>query len=215
MARYEKNNYWLSNFFPVVVFIYTVTGKAKIACNSVESAFQALLAQNDSERYKISQMHPLQAKKYAYNNRLPMRADAPKIMKQLLRQKFRRTPLKKQLMEADDHMFIHENGWHDNFWGICTCQTNRCLGKQKHNHLGKLLKQLKYEFIREENRIKQLKKTQPDEVASPAKEEETQLTGTDDLAEQITGKKEPAKKKKSTKKTTTRKTKTTNKKKEN
>lgn len=205
MAKYERENYWLSNFFPADIYIYTVDTNTKILCNCVETAFQALLAQDNSERLKISQMHPLEAKKYAYNNRLPMRTDALKVMKQLLHQKFKQHTLKKQLMECPDNMFVHENGWHDNFWGHCTCGTNRCLGRPKHNHLGKLLKQLKYEFIREENRIKDIKKVEP---ASPAKEEEVKLTGTDDLAEQITGQKEeeqPKPKKKIARKAKTKK----------
>lgn len=210
MARYQGPNYWLSNFYPALVYIYTVKGDAKIPCDNVESAYQALHANNDAERYKISQMHPHEAKKYVYSRQLPARLDAIKIMEKLLRQKFsrKRMKLRNDLKNAPDDMFIHENGWHDNFWGMCSCQGNRCLGKRKHNHLGRLLKKLKYQFIREDNALKEAeaKKAAEAQPALPVETEtapkETQVAET--LEEQL---KPPKKTKAKRAKKTTKKAK--------
>ena len=36
---------------------------------------------------------------------------------------------------------IEGNHWHDNFWGICTC--DKCWDKRQENQLGKLLMKIR------------------------------------------------------------------------
>lgn len=49
------------------------------------------------------------------------------------------------LLETGDAEIIEFNWWHDNFWGICTCDS--CKQHYGHNTLGKLLMELR-ELVR-------------------------------------------------------------------
>jgi predicted NAD-dependent protein-ADP-ribosyltransferase YbiA (DUF1768 family) len=42
-----------------------------------------------------------------------------------------------KLIATPDEELIEYNEWHDNFWGMCTC--NVCANKTHQNKLGKLL----------------------------------------------------------------------------
>jgi hypothetical protein len=204
MARYQGKNYWLNNFAPCNIVIYNVNRTEKLVAVSVESAYHALRSTDPQERKQMAEMHPLEAKRYAYKHQLPARADSVKVMKQLLNQKFADPELQDMLIRCPDNMFTFHNTWHDNLWGVCTCKDPMCMARTKHNHLGRLLKELKYEFIEKRDSINmEPKKVQP-------QQEEMSIS------EQITGKKEKpaAKKKKPAKKRTTKKKATTKKAKE-
>lgn len=59
------------------------------------------------------------------------------VMWHLIWEKFQVPFLKELLLATDDQELIEGNYWHDNYWGACICQ--KCISKEKHNHLGKLL----------------------------------------------------------------------------
>lgn len=198
MARYQGKNYWLNNFSPCQIVIFNVDKEERIVAVSVESAYHALRSSDSKERREMAEMHPLEAKRYAYKHQLPPRADGVKVMKKLLKQKFSNPELQDMLIRCPDNMFTFHNTWHDNLWGVCTCNNSMCMARTKHNHLGNLLKELKYEFIEKRESINmEPKKVQPKEEMSI----EEQITGTKKAktaAKKKTAKKKPATKKKTT-----------------
>jgi len=65
------------------------------------------------------------------------------VMKDILRAKFKDMYLGHALHETGDKILIEGNEWHDNFWGICSCE--KCKNKNGQNMLGKLLMELREE----------------------------------------------------------------------
>lgn len=59
------------------------------------------------------------------------------VMRAILFNKFSHTALAEKLLATKDEELVEGNYWHDNYWGICFC--NSCSNGQ--NHLGKLLMQ--------------------------------------------------------------------------
>lgn len=67
------------------------------------------------------------------------------IMDKILRYKFTKdTSHGKKLMECVGSI-VEWNGWHDNYWGYCTCK--ECVGTPHINMLGKLLTIIRNELI--------------------------------------------------------------------
>jgi ribA/ribD-fused uncharacterized protein len=75
--------------------------------------------------------------------------DAVKIdvMLEILRLKFQLPSLKTILLESRDDELVEGNTWHDNYWGDCFC--NSCQSIVGQNHLGKLLMQVREEYMNE------------------------------------------------------------------
>jgi ribA/ribD-fused uncharacterized protein len=69
------------------------------------------------------------------------------FMEWCLREKFKDTKLKEMLLQTGDDELVEGNYWHDNVWGICTCE--KC-GNKGENHLGKLLMKIRSEIKGEE-----------------------------------------------------------------
>ena len=71
------------------------------------------------------------------------------VMLKVLRSKFRNNEdLRNKLLETGDAILIEgTTGWHDNYWGICSCE--KCGGVGK-NMLGTLLMQVRDEMRSEE-----------------------------------------------------------------
>jgi len=66
------------------------------------------------------------------------------VMEDLVRQKFSLyPPLREMLLATGDEELVEGNYWHDNFWGACSCP--RCGGREKHNHLGRILMKVRGE----------------------------------------------------------------------
>ena len=67
------------------------------------------------------------------------------VMREALRKKFSDPELKAKLLATGDQHLEEGNTWHDNFWGVCHC--DRCQDIMAHNHLGKLLMELRTELM--------------------------------------------------------------------
>ena len=67
------------------------------------------------------------------------------IMREALRKKFSDPELKAKLLATGDQILEEGNTWHDNFWGVCHCV--KCQDTMAHNHLGKLLMELRSELM--------------------------------------------------------------------
>ena len=72
---------------------------------------------------------------------------ALQLMRQLTLDKFTRSPNLRALLLATSHeQIVAENNWHENFWGVCVCNSRQGKYGQKNachmpgcNHLGKIL----------------------------------------------------------------------------
>ena len=119
-----SNEYaFLSNFYAVNI---TFDG---IVFPSVEHAYQAAKTLNTEMRITISKIvYPGQAKRFG--KRLDLREDwesiKQNIMWQLLTKKFRHLELASKLIDTGLAELIEGNNWHDNYWGVCYC--NSCHG---------------------------------------------------------------------------------------
>ena len=67
-----------------------------------------------------------------------------KVMEECLREKFRDTELLLKLLATDGHFLVEGTTWHDQCWGICTCE--KCGGNGA-NNLGKLLMKIRDEYL--------------------------------------------------------------------
>jgi ribA/ribD-fused uncharacterized protein len=135
---YFKDEYeFLSNFYPCNIRGYP----------SVEHYFQASKTRDPKEREAIKYANtPGRAKRLGRkatlrDNWLLVRE---LVMLTALRIKFADPELRAKL-EAVIEPLVEHNRWHDNFWGICTC--NKCYGIiEGQNKLGWLLY-----MVRDEN----------------------------------------------------------------
>jgi ribA/ribD-fused uncharacterized protein len=141
---YKRN--WFSNFVqmdePLV--------EDGIAYWTVEQYYQAMKTLNTNHRSTIATSSAGDAKKLG--RKVELRPDWEEIklsvMEKALRYKFQRgTSQYKKLMSTGSEKIVEWNYWHDNYWGVCTCQ--RCSARRGENHLGKILMK-----IREENQDK-------------------------------------------------------------
>lgn len=138
IREFQGKYRFLSNFWPAVVILDGVRYP------TVEHAYQAAKTfDQDCRIYVGSAPTPGSAKKRA--REIPFEhqrraSDTVKIeiMRDLLRQKFRHTDLKRKLIDTGDRELIEGNVWGDTFWGVCN-------GKGK-NHLGKLLMEVRAEI---------------------------------------------------------------------
>lgn len=109
---------------------------------ALENAYQAMKCINDADKIQFTQISPPEAKKLGH--KVAMRPDFDKfkyeLMKNLLDVKFdeKLNPiLRQKLLETQPESLVEGNYWHDNYWGICSC--NKCKGKIHFNYLGELL----------------------------------------------------------------------------
>lgn len=65
------------------------------------------------------------------------------VMEKLLRDKFSDPLLLTRLKKTNGEILVEGNYWHDNFWGNCRCE--KCQEINGHNHLGRLLMQIRDE----------------------------------------------------------------------
>jgi ribA/ribD-fused uncharacterized protein len=131
---------FLSNFHPVEVELNGVTYP------SVEHAYQASKTLDGSQRDAIRRRQTAgQAKKMGQGVKL--RRDwnnvKVKIMEHVLRQKFEKDELKKQLLATGDAELIEGNTWGDNFWGMVKGHDGKFYGK---NNLGRLLMKIRQDL---------------------------------------------------------------------
>jgi ribA/ribD-fused uncharacterized protein len=135
------DNRFLSNFYRCPIDF-----EGKIYATS-EHAYQAAKTSNDDEREKIrSDESPATAKKLG--RRVTLRSDweqvKDSIMMDILRIKFKGgSDLAKKLLATGDKILVEGNMWHDNHFGVCSC--DKCGGKGK-NVLGESLMKVREEL---------------------------------------------------------------------
>jgi len=142
--RFQGENSYLSNFFPVVIIW------KGIKFPSVEHAFVASKSTDPHFWNKISK---LSAKKAGYAKRLGREIKLRdnwdnikvSIMEEFLRQKFEYPHLKKKLIATHPKFLEEGNYWCDNFFGNCYCV--KCKHIEGRNILGKLLMKIREEMI--------------------------------------------------------------------
>ncbi len=133
---------FLSNFWPTGIWF------EDRAFYSVEAAYQS--AKKDDPKYKEKlgwTVDPVIAKRIGKNQQGP---DWPTksigVMLELLRQKFKMSPLREQLLATGEEELIEGNTWGDRFWGQCPVGNGE-------NNLGKLLMKVRSEIKQEKGII--------------------------------------------------------------
>lgn len=67
------------------------------------------------------------------------------IMYEIVKAKFdQHKALQTELRNTADAYLVEGNEWHDNYWGCCYC--DKCADEVAHNHLGKILMQVRKEL---------------------------------------------------------------------
>ena len=116
---------------------------------TVEHYFQAAKTDTMPEYLAIAQAKtPGLAKRIGRQTHLRSDWESVKVQVMLdaLRKKFAIPELREKLLATGDADLIEGTTWHDNYWGICTC--DKCSGKGI-NMLGKLLRQVREEIKKE------------------------------------------------------------------
>ena len=129
---------FLSNFYPSPIMM---NGKEYA---TVEHAFQAAKTEVPPEQEEIRLAEtPGRAKRLGH--KVTLRSDwyerRVKVMRELVRRKFKDEKLMQKLLDTPDEDLVEYNQWHDNYWGDCVCP--KCEGWKGHNHLGKILLEIK------------------------------------------------------------------------
>lgn len=141
ITRFQGDYRFLSNFWPASVQLDGVIYP------TVEHAYQAAKSLDPTYRQDILACQtPGQAKRRS--SKVALREDwtaevRTAVMEDLLRQKFQDPELKQMLLSTGDKKLIEGNVWHDQFWGICTCEKCEYRGE---NRLGKLLSKIRSEL---------------------------------------------------------------------
>lgn len=126
---------FLSNFY------YSPITYGHLTYPTSEHAFQAAKTEDKADELKIQKAStPGQAKKLGRKVTLieDWERDKRRIMKSVLRRKFKNLELSIRLKQTGDAELIEGNTWGDTYWGVCK-------GKGK-NHLGKLLMDVRAEL---------------------------------------------------------------------
>jgi len=138
--EFQGINRFLSNFYPSPGIIDDMG----IRYSTVEHYYQAQKTLDKETRLEIATLEkPGDSKRYG--NKIKLRDDWEdvkiEIMKEGLRQKFSIGHLRVKLKLTGNHKLIEGNYWHDNFWGICSCQ--KCKNIKGKNWLGILLMEIR------------------------------------------------------------------------
>lgn len=137
IAVFDREYAFLSNYYPS---IFTYEG---IEYPTNEHFFQAMKTLNIDERKEIATCEtPGRAKRMG--RRVDLRPDwedvKVDIMRKGLEMKFSIPELKIKLLATGNEELVEGTTWHDQIWGICTCE--KCKGKGK-NLLGQLLMEIR------------------------------------------------------------------------
>lgn len=144
MINQFKNEYdFLSNFYPCVVY------HKGVKFFSVENAYQAAKIYDTKMIEWISRQPAknsglVKKKIKEYKCRKDWKKINLTIMKNLLKQKFVNTSLKKRLLDTHNDILIEGNYWHDNFFGDCYCKDCKIINGE--NKLGLLLMEIREEI---------------------------------------------------------------------
>lgn len=133
ISMFESEFSFLSNLY------LTKIKYGKKVYKSAEHLYQAVSCRDAADRHKIwSAATPKSAKILGRFVKKRAHWDVLKIvaMKRVIELKFRNETLRKKLIETGDKELIHQNYWHDTFWGICACSKHQSSG---YNMFGKML----------------------------------------------------------------------------
>lgn len=140
--KFEGEYAFLSNFHPS----RPIRDEYGITYPSVEHYFQAMKTLDRMLRIDIA-IQPTPGKAKYLGRRINLREDWEQIKEQVmydaLIQKFSDPIMKKKLLATGDVTLIEGTTWHDNYWGVCSCE--KCNGCGK-NRLGELLMKLREEL---------------------------------------------------------------------
>lgn len=135
--------YFLSNFSPSKIEYDGYTYE------NAEAAFHA--QKNSSTFYKHMMQFQDASMAKKEGRRIRLREDweevKDSIMYEVVKAKFTQNKLlREELLATKDMVLIEENTWHDNYWGVCSC--NRCKNKihVSSNNLGKILMKVREEL---------------------------------------------------------------------
>lgn len=138
--KFDGEYAFLSNYYdsPITYKGYT--------CPTVEHAFHAAKTDNEKEvRAIVNAPTPGESKRLG--RQCTLRPDweevKDNIMRTLLCKKFAIPELRDKLLATGDAMLIEGTTWHDNYWGVCSCE--KCGGRGK-NRLGELLMEIRKEL---------------------------------------------------------------------
>lgn len=109
---------------------------------STEHLYQSFKTQDKRLRTIIA-VHPSKGLK-SFIRSIAVREDWDQIKEPIMRYccllKFSQ-PHMYNMLSRTSIPLIEDNYWHDNFWGHCNCP--KCINKPHHNHLGRILMELR------------------------------------------------------------------------
>lgn len=137
ITKFRGDYFFLSNFYPVNIEyegdVYP----------TAEHAFQAAKCENIADRDKVRKAKsPGGAKSIGRRVQMKKDWDSERVtaMEEILRIKFENPKMKLLLKNTGDQELVENNGWHDRFWGVCTCSKHKNSGE---NTLGKILMKIR------------------------------------------------------------------------
>lgn len=152
--KFTGKNFFLSNFYLHNVMFKLADGTIGVF-PSAEHAFQACKTRSVKDQKRIMDAQtPGRAKRIGRS--VALRSDWERVkvnvMSAILSEKFRDETLAGLLLETGGQELIEGNVWHDNFWGICTC--DKC-GNDGENMLGRILMVIRdtLEYITQDERL--------------------------------------------------------------
>jgi ribA/ribD-fused uncharacterized protein len=148
--QFRGELYYLSNFYPDSPFYFKKT-KFKTS----EHFFMTFKTLDKLEQSKIINAPTASAAK-KLGKLVKLRPDWEDIkfnvMYMAIYLKFtQNTDILEKLLNIDDDLLIENNIHHDDVWGNCLCPKH--VDKNGQNYLGRLLKKLKYDLLKELKRI--------------------------------------------------------------
>ena len=145
IKEFRGKYYFLSNFYEAPVTYEDLT-----YLNS-EAAFHAQKTINPMHKMAFTKYNPSQAK--LNGRRVSLRKDWEEIkddiMYEICKAKFSQNEdLKDKLLATgDEYLEEGTTGWHDNYWGNCSCE--KCIHIEGLNTLGKILMRVREELRNE------------------------------------------------------------------
>ncbi len=152
--RFDGTEYaFLSNFYVDKQQLFGGLGYAPVVWlggeyMTSEHAFQAAKTKTSADHdFVAAAESPRETKKRGRTIQIREDWDQVRdgIMYSILEAKFERPHLRERLLAtAPAELIEGTTGWHDNYWGNCSCE--KCVGIEGQNKLGKLLMQLRDEL---------------------------------------------------------------------
>lgn len=164
--KFDGDYQFLSNFYEGRPFLYE-----GVLYRSAEAAYQSQKTTDMFLRLTISKMSPKSSKKAGRKLELRPNWEDIKydVMAGILREKFRDKRLRTLLMETGSDLLVEGNTWHDNTWGICSC--DKCKGKPGKNWLGIILMDIRKEILIEETDAAKVKEIVNQIIQNNSKED--------------------------------------------